>query len=220
MRSAVAEHPGLADRRRAHEALAVALRSQPDRRAWHRAALLTGEHEDIALELEETAARARRRGAIAVAVSALWRAAELGEPKTRSRRLLAAAGLAVEMGRRDVVAPLLGEVLLLDLGPLERARVTWVEETALTRPLGSIERFTSLIAAAERAGAAGDHDLHVDLLWLVASRAWWVDPGPDVREALIAASRRLGVRTPMTHASSRSTRTPIRGVTRSACCLG
>ena len=28
------------------------------------------------------------------------------------------------------------------------------------------------------AGAAGDHDLHVDLLWLVASRAWWVDPGP------------------------------------------
>src|SRR3954471_10282164 len=144
IRSAVAQHAGLADRRRAHEALAVALRSQPDRRAWHRAALLTGEHEDIALELEETAARARRRGAIAVAVSALWRAAELGEPKTRSRRLLAAAGLGVEMGRRDVVAPLLGEVLQLDLGPLERARVTWVEETALTRPLGSIERFTSL----------------------------------------------------------------------------
>ena len=47
-------------------------------------------------------------------------------------------------------------------------------------------------AAAERAGAAGDHDLHVDLLWLVASRAWWVDPGPEARQLLIEASRRLG----------------------------
>jgi ATP/maltotriose-dependent transcriptional regulator MalT len=50
----------------------------------------------------------------------------------------------------------------------------------------------SLIAAAERAGAVGDHDLHVDLLWLVASRAWWVDPGREARQLLIDASRRLG----------------------------
>ncbi|HUA71215.1 MAG TPA: LuxR C-terminal-related transcriptional regulator, partial [Solirubrobacteraceae bacterium] len=87
--------------------------------------------------------------------------------------------------------PLLEEVSPLDLGALERARVTWVEETALTRPLDA-DRFRSLIAAAEQAGAAGDHDLHVDLLWLVASRAWWVDPGPEVRRALIDASSRLG----------------------------
>jgi ATP/maltotriose-dependent transcriptional regulator MalT len=90
------------------------------------------------------------------------------------------------------VEPLLREVNRLDLGDLERARVTWVEETALTRPLGDSERFTSLIAAAEQAGAAGDHDLHIDLLWLVASRAWWVDPGSEARRALIDASRRLG----------------------------
>jgi DNA-binding CsgD family transcriptional regulator len=192
IRSAVAQHAGLADRRRAHEALATVLEHQPDRRAWHRAALLTGEYEEIALELEEAAARARQRGAITVAVSATWRAAELGEPGSRSRRLLAAAGLAVEMGRPDVVEPLLREVNRLDLGELERARVTWVEETALTRPLGNIERFKSLIVAAERAGASGDHDLHVDLLWLVASRAWWVDPGPEARQLLIDASRRLG----------------------------
>jgi ATP/maltotriose-dependent transcriptional regulator MalT len=49
-----------------------------------------------------------------------------------------------------------------------------------------------LINASERAGAAGDHDLHVDLLWLVASRAWWVDPGPEARQSLIDASERLG----------------------------
>ena len=89
------------------------------------------------------------------------------------------------------MSPLLQEVGTLDLGTLDRARVTWVEETAFTRPLDAA-RFASLIAAAEQAGAAGDHDLHVDLLWLVASRAWWVDPGPEVRRALIDAARRLG----------------------------
>jgi DNA-binding CsgD family transcriptional regulator len=191
IRSAVAQNASLAERRRVHEALANVLHDEPDRRAWHRAALVSGEHEDIALELEEAGVRARRRGAVAVAVTALRRAAELGEPTHRGRRLLAAAGLAVELGRRDVVAPLLDEVSRLHVGPLDRARVTWVEETALTRPLDR-ERFKSLIAAAEQAGAADDHDLHVDLLWLVASRAWWVDPGPEVRRALIEASDRLG----------------------------
>jgi hypothetical protein len=192
IRSAAAQSAGVRDRRRVHEALATVLADQPDRRAWHRAALLSGEHEEIALELERAALRARRRGAVAVAVSAMRRAAELSQPANRSRRLLAAAGFAVELGRRDVVVPLLHEVDRLDLGELERARVTWIEETALTRPLGDVGRFVSLIAAAERAGAAGDHDLHVDLLWLVASRGWWVDPGPEARQTLIEASGRLG----------------------------
>ena len=116
IRSAIAQSAGLAERRRVHEALADVLDDQPDRRAWHRAALLSGEHEDVALELEEAGARARRRGAVPVAVTAMRRAAELGEPASRSRRLLAAAGLAVELGRRDVVAPLLREVSRLDLG--------------------------------------------------------------------------------------------------------
>ncbi len=49
-----------------------------------------------------------------------------------------------------------------------------------------------MIAAAERAGAAGERDLHIDLLWLVASHAFWVDPGPEVRRQLIGAAARLG----------------------------
>jgi DNA-binding CsgD family transcriptional regulator len=189
-RSAVVQGASLGDRRRVHEALADVLQDQRDRRVWHRAALLSGEHEDVAVELEEAGVRARQRGAIPVAVTALRRAAHLGEPACRSRRLLAAAGLALELGRPEVV-PLLREVSEMELGELDRARVTWVEQTALTRPLDA-ERFISVIAAAEHAGAVGDHDLHVDLLWLVASRAWWVDPGPEVRQALIDAARRLG----------------------------
>jgi DNA-binding CsgD family transcriptional regulator len=192
MRSAIAQSAALEERRRAHEALAALLADQPDRRAWHRAALRAGEHEDIALDLEAAGERARQRGAIAVAVAAMTRAVELSEPARRSRRLLTAASLAVELGRPDVVAPLLREARQLDLGELERARLIWVEETVFNRPLGDVEHFRSLIASAERAGAAGDHNLHVDLLWLVASRAWWRDPGPDARQLLIDASGRLG----------------------------
>jgi DNA-binding CsgD family transcriptional regulator len=192
IRSAVAQSAGVGDRRRVHEALADVLADQPDRRVWHRAALLSGEHEEVALELEQAAIRAQQRGAVAVAVSALGRAADLSEGAARRRRMLGAARLAVELGRRDVVVPLLHEVGQLDLDELERARVTWIEETAVTRPLGDVGRFKYLIAAAERAGAAGDHDLHVDLLWLVASRAWWVDPGSEARQLLIEAACRLG----------------------------
>jgi DNA-binding CsgD family transcriptional regulator len=191
IRSAVAHSAGLSERRRVHEALAQVLEDQPDRRAWHRAALLSGEHEDVALELEAAGTRARQRGAIPVAVSALRRAAELGEPGSRSRRLLGAAGLAVELGRPDLAGPLLGEVDRLDLQELDRARVTWVQETALTRPLDE-GRYASLIAAAELAEAAEDHDLRINLLWLVASRAWWVDPGRQARRLLVDAARRLG----------------------------
>ena len=47
--SAVVQSASVADRKRAHRALAGVLSDQPDRRAWHHAALLTGEHEDVAL---------------------------------------------------------------------------------------------------------------------------------------------------------------------------
>ncbi len=103
-----------------------------------------------------------------------------------------AATLAVELGRPNAVVPLLRELNQLDLGDLERARVTWLEEVAVTRPLGDAGRIPALVAAAERAGAAGDHELHVDLLWLVASRTWWVDPGAETRQVLIDAAGRLG----------------------------
>ena len=192
IRSAVYQSASVSQRLRAHEALAATLEAEPDRRVWHRAALISGEHEDVALELEEAAGRARQRGAIGVAVTALRRAGELSGPASGGRRLLGAAALACELGRPEVVAPILRDVERLDLGPLERMRITLIEEIATTRPLGDAARFTELTAVAEEAGQAGDHELHVDLLWLVASRSWWVDPGPAARRVLIEAAHRLG----------------------------
>ena len=107
MRSAVYQAASVPQRRRVHEALAETLRTDPDRRIWHRAALVSGAHEDVAVELEAAARRARQRGAIDVAVTALRRAGELSEPANAGRRLLgaAAAGLRARAAGRCRSAP-------------------------------------------------------------------------------------------------------------------
>ena len=128
----------------------------------------------------------------AVAVTALQRAAELSPPRQRARRLLAAAELTFELGQRDQVISILREVEQLDPDPVERARATWIDEVLHTRPLGDATRAASLIATAEQAGQAGDRDLQLDMAWLVASRAWLVDPAPTARRVLIEAADRLG----------------------------
>jgi DNA-binding CsgD family transcriptional regulator len=192
IRSAVRQNASLLQRRRVHEALAEVLRAEPDRRVWHRAALISGTHEEIANELEEAVGRARRRGALAVAVTALQRAAELSPPGQRAGRLLAAAELAFELGQRDLVVPILREVEHLDPDPVQRARATWIEELVQTRPMGDAPRAAALLAAAEQAGQAGDRDLQLNIAWLVASRAWLADPAPAARQALIVAADRLG----------------------------
>ncbi|MDX6544846.1 MAG: hypothetical protein QOG02_620 [Gaiellales bacterium] len=192
IRSAVRQQVGLSESRRIHEAFAEVLTEDADRRVWHRAALISGVHEDIADELEDAAARARRRGALAVAVTALQRATELSGPNQRARRLLACAQIAFELGQRDVVEGMLRALEQLSPDRLERARAAWIEEVAYTRPLADADRTNALLAAAEHAGESGDRDLQLDLLWLVASRAWWVDPPPAVRQALIRATSDLG----------------------------
>ncbi len=156
IRSAVRQTAGVLRRRRVHEALAETLRGDPDRRAWHRAALISGTHEQIADELEEAARRARRRGALAVAVTGLQRAAELSPAGQRARRLLAAAGLAFELGQRDLVVPILHEVGQLDPDPAERARAVWLDEVLHARPLGDGPRAAGRITdRRRRAGRPG-----------------------------------------------------------------
>jgi ATP/maltotriose-dependent transcriptional regulator MalT len=192
IRSAVRQSASLAQLRRIHAALADVLQSDPDRRVWHQAALIDGSHEEIAADLEDAGTRARQRGAVVVATTAMRRAAELSAPAHRARRLVAAALLAFESGRFEDVKPILRDVAGLEPGPLERARATWLEEVVYTRPLGDAAHVGALLVAAARAGEAGDRDLEVDLVWLVASRAWLVSPEPKVQRMLIDAADRLG----------------------------
>src|SRR5829696_4750864 len=140
----------------------------------------------------------RRLGERGSAVRSAWPSPRCdGRGSSADRRAAGAACSArpswpSSSGDRTLVASLLRDVERLDLGPLERARITWIDEMVSTRPLGDVARFTELTAVAEQAGQAGDHELHVDLLWLVASRSWWVDPGPVARRVVIDAAHRLG----------------------------
>ena len=94
IRSAVYEGARSGDRRTAHETWAIIATGDghPDQAAWHRAAAAVIPDEDVAADLERSAARAERRGGYVAQATFLARAAEL-TPDTRERavRLFAAA---------------------------------------------------------------------------------------------------------------------------------
>ena len=191
VRSAVYIAATPAERGATHLALAAVLADDPDRSVWHRAAAATQHDETLAADLEASAERAQRRGAIATAVAALQRAAELCDGPERVRRLLLAAELAFELGRRDIALPLLAKVEPLELTALERGRMTLIREMVDPRPLDA-PKVRALVDAATLAADEGDRDLALDLLWLVASRCWWSFLGEEQRLSGLAAAEALG----------------------------
>ncbi|MFD2024458.1 ATP-binding protein [Promicromonospora aerolata] len=126
VRSAVYRAAGHADRRRAHAALAAATEPtlEPDRRAWHAAQATSGPDEQIAAELERSAARARARGGHAAAGAFLQRSTELTpDPADRARRALEAAHALREAGAPEPALALLATAETGSLDTLQRARV-------------------------------------------------------------------------------------------------
>ena len=195
VRSAIHQSASLADRLAAHAALVACLEDQPDRRAWHRASSVIGRDESAAAELVDAAVRARARGALIVSVNALERAANMTpDPARRGERLLLAAELAFELGRRDLVARLvLDAELLLPLvrGPLAEARATLVRGWGDTRA-PQLQRVQSIVAIAEGAQSAGDADVAWNLLWRLAQRCFWADPGPEARDVVVRTAEKSG----------------------------
>lgn len=193
MRTAIRQKASISQRQAAHAALAEVLRGQPDRAVWHRAASIPGPDEVVAGELEAAAKHARRRGGTAVAVSALQRAADLGNSTHRARRLLQAAELGFEMGRQDLVLGLVAEAEPLGLPSREQARLTWIKESFTDGIPGDAAQARALAAAAGQAAADGDTDLALKLLYGAGLRCWWADLGEAARDHVVAAAERLNV---------------------------
>jgi DNA-binding CsgD family transcriptional regulator len=126
VRSAVYGAAGVRERREVHRALADATdpEADPDRRAWHRALAASTPDEEVAADLERSAARAQARGGLAAVAAFLERAAALTpESGRRAQRLLAAAAAKRDAGDPEAALELLAEIEPGALDELERVRI-------------------------------------------------------------------------------------------------
>ena len=126
VRSAVYGAASLDQRQRVHRALADATdpNVDPDRRAWHRGQAATSPDEEVAEELERSAARAQARAGLAAGAAFLERTVGLTfDPALRSRRALAAAQAKFEAAAPDSAIALLAAAEMGPLDELQRANV-------------------------------------------------------------------------------------------------
>ncbi|KRD09660.1 transcriptional regulator [Mycobacterium sp. Root265] len=152
VRSAIYRHATQPERRQAHAALAEVI-SGPvadEHRAWHRAHATDAPDEAIAVELVESAERARKRGGSAAAAAFLAYAVELTpEPFTRGERALMAARAKVDAADPAAATTLLASVARADSELLDaqadllRAKITFATNRGRDAP-------PLLLAAAER----------------------------------------------------------------------
>ena len=193
MRTAIRQRSSLAQRHAVHAALADALVDEPDRRVWHRAAGCIGTDDEVATELEAVADRAQRRGAVATAVAALERAADLStQPDRRSERLLRAAELAFELGGNQLVARLLDDARL-DVPVQRQTQLTWIRDSFDEGLTNVAEGMRTLADAAERVAAEGNTDLAMKFLGGAALRGWWADQPASPGEHVAAVAERIDV---------------------------
>ena len=126
VRSAVYQSSSAEERRTVHRALAEAIdpATEPDRRAWHLAAASPGPDEEIAGELERSAARAQARGGFAAAAAFLQRAVALSaEPGPRASRAIAAAAASFQAGAFDAALRLAAMAVAGPAEEFQQARV-------------------------------------------------------------------------------------------------
>ncbi|MEU2288547.1 AAA family ATPase [Streptomyces sp. NPDC013178] len=194
MRSAIHQLAGEERRRAVHAALATALAAEPDRSVRHHALATDPPDEELATELEAVALAALRRGAVESAVSALEHAARLsGSPDLRADRLLRAADLAVELGRREVVERLLAGASRHELPQDRRARLAWIREGFEDGLRHGAMDARTLTELAESVAAEGQVETAVRILWSAALRCFWMAPARAVRERIVAVSEQLPI---------------------------
>jgi DNA-binding CsgD family transcriptional regulator len=151
-------------RRQVHSAVVASLpASDVTRRAWHAAAAVLGPDVEAAGALEAVGVDARRRGAYAVAASALERAAQLTDDgSVRADRGVAAAAAAFDAGDSGWALRLLDAAMTEDVSATTRSRAGALRGAITTRSGSLGEAWTTLMAAArEVADSDPDQALHL-----------------------------------------------------------
>jgi DNA-binding CsgD family transcriptional regulator len=198
VRSAVYGSAAPAQRRQVHGALAESTdaRSDPDRRAWHRARAAVGPDEAVAADLERSANRAVGHGGLAAAAVFLDEAAALTpDPARRVRRSLDGAQAKVHAGAFNDALALVAAARTGPLGEADRARIDLVLAQISFAANRGNEALPLLLAAARRLdrldpGLARDTYLDALSAALFAGR---LASGPGARhvaDAVLAAPPR------------------------------
>src|SRR6185437_11221963 len=143
----------LRERQEVHRALAEVTDREidPDRHAWHRAHAAAGPDEDVAEELDRSAARAQARGGLAAAAAFLERSAQLTlEPTRRAERLLAAVRAKRDAGALEAALELLVTLETAQLDSYSTAEAEHLRgQIALEQQRGS-DAACLLLSAARR----------------------------------------------------------------------
>ena len=181
VRSAAYRAGSVADRRVVHHALAEVTDPQldPDRRAWHRAHAAAGPDEDVAAELERSAARAQSRGGVAAAAAFLERATELTvDPARRSTRALAAAQATFEAGAFDAADELIAAAEIGPLDELQRAESALLRAQLVYAPQARERGPPLLLDAAQRLEGLDDALARETYLEALGAVIFAGDPAP------------------------------------------
>ncbi|MDX6373088.1 MAG: hypothetical protein QOD98_2076, partial [Nocardioidaceae bacterium] len=190
--SAMRQITSLADHRRAHLAFAELLRADPDRSVAHRTAAAVGKDDELARALASVARRARRRGALTGAVTALERSAQLTvDESSAASRLLWAALSAAEIGDVVTVERLVNEAGQARLTMSARARLAWLQQTYLQAPWSGSIQLRTLLDVVDQMRRAGDLGLAMDSLVVMSIRAWWSSADPETRDLIVSMAQTL-----------------------------
>jgi DNA-binding CsgD family transcriptional regulator len=152
VRSAVYRNASQPQRRQVHAALAdvIAGPNAEEHRAWHRAHATSAPDENVAVELVQSAERARRRGGAAAAAAFLSHAVELTpDPVRRAQRALDAALSKLDAGDPDAAAKLLVTAAGID-DELLSARADLLRAKIAFAALRGRDAPALLLAAAQR----------------------------------------------------------------------
>ncbi|KOV85178.1 helix-turn-helix transcriptional regulator [Nocardia sp. NRRL S-836] len=106
--------------------------------------------------------------------------------------LLDAAERAAAAGRPAEVERILDRLRGRELTVRQRALATWLP-TSFDDGVGQGAGPAELIGLAEAVVADGDTGLGLRIFWSVAMRCFWTEPGPAVRERIMAVARSLAL---------------------------
>jgi DNA-binding CsgD family transcriptional regulator/tetratricopeptide (TPR) repeat protein len=200
VRSAIYRSAAVNQRRKVHLALAEATDRDidRDRRAWHLAVAAAGPDEEVATELEQSAARAQARGGVAATAAILQRAVALTQhPTRRADRALRAADVSLQAGAFDAALRLAATAESGASDDLRRARIDLVRGQ-VTFALGNAVDAAPMLLQAARELEPFDQELSRQTLmtaWgaaFVAAQVIGEGVVSELGHAVRALPRRLG----------------------------